>query len=113
MKKLLLIFILLFSLTACNKFIVTNVYEKSYESEKIVLNDIYKYLKYYEVDSIPIEMWICNVMLADTTLLIQNTIWNEIVPRSNYQFIYTQFINSSDTTYTFLIRYSGKEKYLK
>jgi hypothetical protein len=113
MKKLLFIFILLFSLTACNKFIVTNVYERMYTVEENVVNDIYTQLETYELDSIPLDIWITNVMMADSSFLVQRSIWKEIASKSKYQFIYTQFINSSDTSYMFLIRYSGKEKYLK
>lgn len=113
MKKLLFILVLLFSITACNKYIVSNVYERTYEIEKNAVTDIYTHLDSYELDSIPFDIWITNVMMADSSFLVQRSIWKEIKPKSSYQFIYTQFINPADTSYMFLIRYSGKEKYLK
>lgn len=114
MKKLLLILVLFFSLGSCNnKIIVSNVYENKYDVKEEAIVDIYDKLDYYEIDSIPLNEWMNVIYATDTSLTIQSIIRAEVESKSLYQCVYTSFFNPNDTTYTFLIRYTGKEKYLK
>jgi len=115
MKKLLLTLLLfIFFIPSCNnKIIVSNVYEKTYTEKTVAINDIYNKLDYYKIDSIPMNKWMNVIYVTDTSLINQSIIRAEVEKNSIYQCIYTSFFNPNDTMYTFLIRYTGREKYLK
>ncbi len=114
MKKIILVLVLLL-FSSCNRYITTNVYEKKYTdvNENIIHVDVYKYLKYYNVDSIPIENWIKNELIFDTTKIIQYTIKKTISKKSMYMFIFSKYDYPLNKYYTLLIRYSGLKKEYK
>lgn len=113
MKKFLRYFILaliLFLISSCNKYIVTNVYEKTYVEEDVALVDVYTNLCYYGIDSVYLDLWITNNLTADTTQITQKMLRKVINEKSSYQFVLTHYVYPSSFLYQFLIRYSGKEK---
>ena len=112
MKKLILIVLLLLA-TSCNKFIVQNVYEKTYNAEVTALTDVYHQLDVYGSQQIPLDLWITNNVTNDTIQLQQKIVIKNINDKSMYQFIYTKYTYPKSSSFKFLIRYSGKEKDLK
>lgn len=113
MKKLLLILSLVFLLSSCNKYIVTNVYEQKYTDKELAVSDVYTQLEYYDVDSIPLENWMYNKMLYDTIVIEQSSMRKAINEKSTYTFIFSTYTYPSLFYHSFLIRFSGKEKDLK
>lgn len=124
-REILLLLILIFAVvmmfTSCNKYIVTNVYEKSYKIESVAISDVYTQLNAYSIDSIhyPLNEWITNFMNGDSTQIRQQILRKQINDKSGYQFVFTTHIYvvkcicPERFNYNFLIRYSGKEKDLK
>jgi hypothetical protein len=110
MKKVILILLLLLLTSACNKYIVTNVYEQRYTDPDIALVDVYTHLYYYDLDSIYLDLWIPNTMTADTTTIEQKSILKPINNKSVYSFIFSKYIYPSSIYYNFLIRYTGRKK---
>jgi len=121
MKKIILcglgliLLILLCLMASCNKYVATNMYDKQYDSKELVYSDIYKQLSYYDIDSIPLDEWIPLNFVNDSTIIRQKFIVKPLDNKSSYQFIFTtyEYLHTSDTTYFFLIRFLGNEKYLQ
>lgn len=112
MKKIILILILFFIfIISCNKYIISNTYEKSYRDVEIELiyKDVYDQLNKHNLDSIPLEEWITNRMISDTILIEQKIIRKIVDTKTNYTFILSKFIYPSTSYYKFVIRYQGKE----
>lgn len=109
MKKLLFILVLSLLVVSCNKYIVSNVYEKTYTTQDSAVTDTYNWLNFYEVDSIPLEQWPNNLIKTDTTTIDQKMIRKVHDKNTNYQFILTSFMYPHYSYYTFLIRYRGKK----
>ena len=114
MKKIILILALLL-LTSCNKYIVQNIYEKSYVTEEQATIDIYNQLLLYSIspDSVPLNTWIENTIKNDTIFVEQKMIRKVVNEKSNYVFRLSKYTYPSGINYDFLIRFSGKEKDLK
>jgi len=119
MKKFILIIFLFLLTTSCNKYIVRNLYEKTYVSEEQALSDVYNQLSIYKVDSIPLDYWITNILTTDTIYIEQKTIFKAITKNSLYTFVSTKYVYPikcicpERVYYTFLIRYAGKSKDLR
>jgi hypothetical protein len=108
-------------ITSCDKYIVTNVYQKTYSNiqEQNVYYDVYKQLSEYDIDSIPLENWLHNDLISDTISIEQKTISKIVNKNSRYIFIYTKYVYPIKCIcperihYDFLIRYSGYKKDLQ
>jgi len=111
MKKVVLIILLFLLTTSCSKYIVQNVYEKSYPESQVetMYTEMYYQLKGYEF-YIPLDQWIQNKFTADTTAISQYIARKIINDKTNYQFIFTEYTYPSKTYYNFVIRYTGKKK---
>jgi hypothetical protein len=111
MKKIILLIILLI-LTSCNKTIVTNVFERRYSllQQEQAETDIYTSLKYYGLDSIPLNQWNHTIMYRDTVEIDQKFVRKIINQKSEYAFVYSLFVYPDKVYFYYLIRYSGKEK---
>jgi hypothetical protein len=117
MKKVLKIMMLLLMalmLLACNKYVSGSLYHKKYAATQTeqAYADVYSKLKYYKVDSIPIDKWILNNVVTDTIHLEQHVIKKTMDPKSVYIFVLTKYTYPSQSYYQFIIRYSGNKKYL-
>ena len=109
MKKLIFIFILLLTIS-CSHFVVKNVFDRTYStSQNDVYNDVYNQLNRYGVDSIPLENWITNQMISDTSIILQRMIRQDIDEETNYLFILTEYKSPNNSFYKFVVRYSGKK----
>ena len=113
MKKIIVILILCLLSISCNKYIVTNVYERTYYDKQNVINDIYYRLHSYAVDSIPLDQWITNIMETDTINIQQKMIKKTINKKSSYHFIFIAYTYPSSIFYNFIIRFYGNEKDFK
>jgi hypothetical protein len=80
-----------------------NQYETAYK-------DIYNQLKFYKVDSIPLEEWITNEMTQDTITITQKTINKYSKDNNMYMFIFTKFTYPKKIYYEFIIRYFNYNK---
>ena len=111
MKKLIFILLVL-SIVSCSQIIVKNVYQKTYPSTQIenAYLDLYSQLDKYGVDSIPLENWITNKMVSDTTIIIQKMIKQNVDNKTSYQFIFSSYKYPKSGTYQITIRYSGKNE---
>jgi len=112
MKKIILI-ILFLSLISCNKYIVQNIYEKTYNNADVAIVDVYTNLHYYNVDSISLDDWITNDMSTDTISITQKTILKPISKNSVYSFVFSKYVYPSSLYYHFLIRFTGVKKDLQ
>lgn len=109
MKKLLLFLALSLLSVSCNKYIVSNIYEQRYETKELAVSDVYKQIKTYKIDSIPLEQWQANVAMFDTIVINQNTLRKQVDKKTNYQFVLSMFSYPTSSYFTFLIRYRGKK----
>ena len=111
MKQIIFIVFLLLSMTCMSQTIVKKVYNKTYTGKQyeIACKDIYTQLKYYKVDSIPLNDWITNEMTSDTINIIQKTINKYSKDNTMYTFIFTEYIYPKNTYYDFCVRYLGKK----
>ena len=112
MKKLIFILIFCLSTIACAQIIVKNVFQKTYIAAQynIAHQDVYKQLKIYGADSIPLNKWLTNQMISDTTVIIQRIIREDVDKKTNYQFIFTEYKSLKDSSFQFVVRYTGKNK---
>jgi hypothetical protein len=110
--KVLILTLFLFTLTSCNKYITTTLYDVNYSSEELAISDIYKQLYTYEMDSIPLDQWMSNYMHmgGDTLTIYQRMLRKVVNEKTNYSFVYTEYLWPSGTKYSFVIRYRGKKK---
>jgi len=111
MKKLILILIFCLSTTSCTQIITKNVFEKIYSSTQVdvAYKDVYKQLSVYGADSIPLEKWLTNQMISDTTIILQRIVREDIDKKTNYQFVFTEYKYPKSTSYQFVVRYTGKK----
>jgi len=111
MKKFILILLLYLLTTSCNKYIVENLYEKTYPAAQVeaLYTEMNYQLKQYEFD-VPLNEWILNHIVADTTIIDQRVARKIIDTKTNYLFRFTEYTYPSKTEYNFLIRYTGKKK---
>jgi hypothetical protein len=116
MKKFIIILFLLLLFTSCNKslnnYISRNIYERTYTGDDLVYvnPDVFYLSFYYGIDSIPLENWITNNMVIDTINIEQKVIYKSINETTNYQFVLSKYVYPTSLYYTFVVRYSGKEK---
>jgi hypothetical protein len=110
MKKITLILALSLCMISCNKYIVKNVYERSYNTEYTALIDIYSQLYSYDIDSVPMNCWMTSEMTMDTINISQKILDKEINSKSRYSFIFTNYTYPHSVIYQFLIRFAGKQK---
>ena len=111
MKKLIFIFLLfLISVSSCAQVVVKNVYQKTYKSAQVELaqKDVYNQLHTYKVDSIPLEKWLTNQMISDTTIIIQKMIRQDVDKKTNYQFIFTEYKYPKSSLYQVVVRETKK-----
>ena len=113
MKKIILILLLLLITASCNKFIVRNVYERSYPTEKLAINDLYHQTYSYGLDSIPLDQWILLDITTDSSQILEKIAIKYLNEESFYQFIYRDMCSIKEHKYNLLIRYAGKKKDLK
>lgn len=123
MKKIIkfIIFLIwafvLFALISCDKYIMTNIYERQYDNEQIALSDVYQQVNKYELDSLPLHDWISNKISSDSIIIEQYTIRKIIDSKTEYNFIYTKYMHTyvkcvmcpERENYQFVIRYKGKK----
>jgi len=109
MKKFILILVLVLLTISCNKYIVSNVYEKTYIDDVIARVDVQNQLKVYEMDSIPTSQWMENTIKSDTTRIEQRILRKIVDKNTNYQFIFSMYVYPSSLYYQFVIRYRGKK----
>lgn len=111
MKKFLLILLFIMFATSCNKYIVTNLYEKEYRDveTEIVYTDVYSQLYKYDLDSIPLNEWITSKLVSDTINIEQKMVRKIIDEKTVYTFIFTEYSYPSIKYFKFLIRYKGKK----
>jgi hypothetical protein len=115
MKKLILILLLSLLSVSCNKYIVTNLYERTYTETELSVahSDVYGHLYEYNVDNILLENWMVNELSNDTIQITQRVIRKVVNEKSNYQFIFSEYVYPSRTYYQFVIRFYGIEKDLQ
>ena len=123
MKKIIkfIIFLIwvfvLFTLISCDKYILSNIYERQYDNEQTALSDVYQQVNKYELDSLPLHDWISNKIGNDSVVIEQYVIRKIIDVKSEYNFIYTKYIHiyvkcvmcPERENYQFVIRYKGKK----
>lgn len=111
MKKLVIILLLFILTTSCNKYVAENMFERTYPGTEFVTvkTDVYSQMRYYEVDSIPLNKWVENKMIADTTVISQK-FFRKIEDKNTYTFVLTEYTYPSGIKYQFVIRYYGKKK---
>lgn len=123
MKKIIkfIIFLIwvfvLFTLISCDKYILSNIYERQYDNEQTALSDVYQQVNKYELDSLPLHDWISNKIGNDSIVIEQYVIRKIIDVKTEYNFIYTKYIHTyvkcvmcpERESYQFVIRYKGKK----
>jgi hypothetical protein len=111
MKQIIFIIFLLLSIGCSSQTIVKRVFDKTYARNQyeIAYNDIYNQLKYYKIDSIPLNEWITNEMISDTINVTQKIISKYSKDNSVYTFIFTKYTYPKSSFYEFYIRYSEKK----
>lgn len=109
MKKLILIILLILVTSSCDKYIMSNIYEKRYDNEHLALSDVYQQVNKYELDSLPLSDWISNKVGNDSIIIEQYMIRKIIDIKTEYDFIYTKYIHPTNIQYQFVIRYKGKK----
>jgi len=117
MKKFILILLLFLLTTSCNKYIVQNVFERTYPATEISVaqSDVYTQLNKYGLDSIPFISWITNNIQNDSMRISQRLVKKTIDSNTMYQFIFTEYTPIyvkclCPEKYQFVVRYSGKKK---
>jgi len=108
---LIIAFAVIMMLTSCNKYVVQNVFQKTYPESKveIMYNEMAGQLKQYEF-YVPLDKWILNHMSVDTITIDQRTARKIIDNRTEYTFIFIEYTYPTTSFYDFVIRYSGKKK---
>lgn len=117
MKKIFFILFFVLFTTSCDKYIMSNVYERKYDNEQIALTDVYQQVDNYELDSLPLYEWISHKVGNDSIIIEQYVIRKIIDIRSEYNFIYTKYtypyvkcvMCPERESYQFVIRYKGKK----
>jgi hypothetical protein len=112
MKKLIIILLLFLLSCSCSKYIVRNMFSKTYDSTQVenLYYDIYSQLKHHDLDSIPLQDWITTEFSVDTIQILQKVVIKNINKKTNYTFIYTKYTYPRVYFYQFVVRYAGKDK---
>ena len=117
MKKIFLI-LSFFLLISCSRYYMINVHERVYTDEASALKDVYGQLHKYEVDSIPLNDWITNIMMEDTVTIEQRILRKTIDKHTNYTFVLTEYIDPKVKCvmcpervkyYQYTVRFQGKK----
>jgi hypothetical protein len=118
MKKFFLLIILfLLSALSCNHkltnaIITRNLYERTYvgNDTAYIPQDIIYFSYEYNFDTIPVNQWLTNIMSCDTIYVEQKILIKQIDDNTNYVFVLSKYEYPSVLYYSFLVRYTGKEK---
>jgi len=101
-------------MASCNKHIMVNVYERNFYDKDAAVSNVYYKLHEYEMDSIPLDLWMRNYVEYDTLKIEQRMIRKTVNKNSMYGFVFSSFLYPSVKYYNFKIMFSGNKKdYIK
>ena len=113
MKKFLLLICIIFLLSLLSSCVITrsfNLYQKQYSKEFVAIEDVYKRIHSYGLDSIPLEKWITLNAPNYNGYIIQKTARYPQNEKTNFRFVYSTIANSDSTFYLLKIICDTKDR---
>lgn len=115
MKKIILIFTLLFLVSSCTVMKTINVYQRYYPGTKETesVSDVYGQLREHQVDSISLDKWLTLQANNDDGYILQKTVSSIENEKTSWKFIYTKHVIPDSSFYSLKVLVSTKDKKLQ